>query len=60
MSNVIELNRKGIDPEISEEEIVMDMVEHDYVVRMPPKRKYTIELEIKNIRRGEPVRKNEN
>ena len=37
-----------------EEGILMEMIEHDFVVRMPPKKKYTIELEVKNIRKGEP------
>jgi hypothetical protein len=40
--------------EISEEDLFLEMLEHDFVVKMPPKRRYTIELDIKNIRRGEP------
>jgi hypothetical protein len=39
---------------ILEEDLFLEMVEHDYIVKMPPKRRYTIELDIKNIRRGEP------
>jgi|YelNatPaOPRAMG01_1025707.scaffolds.fasta_scaffold14324_4 hypothetical protein len=40
--------------EISEEDLFSEMLEHDFIVKMPPKRRYSIELSIKNIRRGEP------
>jgi hypothetical protein len=30
------------------------MVEDDYIVRMPPVRRYPIELEIKSIKKAEP------
>lgn len=45
---------KTIDKEITEDEITLEMVEHDFIVRMPPKRRYTIELEVTNIRKGKP------
>lgn len=38
---------------MSEEDIVMEMVEHDFIVRMPPKKRYTIQVEVKNIKKGE-------
>lgn len=28
--------------------------DEDYIARMPPKRKYTVELEIKEVKRGKP------
>lgn len=31
-----------------------EMMEYDVVVRMPPKRRYTVELEVKSIRKAEP------
>jgi hypothetical protein len=39
---------------LSEEEIVVEMLEHDFIVRMLPKKSYTIELEVTNIRRAKP------
>lgn len=45
---------KTISGHISEEDIVMEMLEHDFIVRVPPKKRYTVELEVKNIRKGEP------
>jgi hypothetical protein len=37
-----------------EQDIVNEMLEHDFVVRMPPRRRYTIELEVKSIKKAEP------
>ena len=48
------VGEKPIPRYISEEDILLEMIEHDFVVRMPPKKRYTIELEVKNIRKGEP------
>ena len=45
---------KAIPKYISEEDIVMEMVEHDFIVRMPPKKRYIVELEVKDVRKGEP------
>jgi hypothetical protein len=39
---------------LSEEDIINEMLEHDFIVRMPPRRRYTIELEIKSIKKAEP------
>lgn len=33
----------------------IEAMEHDIAVRMPPKRRYTVELEIKNIRKAQPI-----
>lgn len=35
------------------EAIPEELFEHDIVMRIPPKKKYTIELTVKNIRKGE-------
>ncbi len=39
---------------LSEEDIINEMLEHDFVVRMPPRRRYAIELEVKSIKKAEP------
>jgi hypothetical protein len=33
----------------------VEAMEHDIVVKMPPKRRYNVELEIKNIRKAQPI-----
>jgi len=38
-----------------EEEALLEMLEHDVVVPMPPLRKYTVTLDVKDIRKGTPV-----
>lgn len=41
--------------DIVEEDIInKDMLEYDIVVKMPPKNKYSIELEVKNIKKATP------
>lgn len=39
---------------ISDEEVLMEMIENDFIVEMPPKKRYSIKLEVKDIRKGEP------
>ena len=39
---------------LSEEDIINGMLEHDFIVRMPPKRRYAIKLEVKSIKKAEP------
>ena len=39
---------------ISEEDIAMEMVEHDFVVKMPPKKRYKIRVHVRSGRKGEP------
>ena len=39
---------------ISEEDIAMEMVDHDLVVKMLPKKKYKIEVHIRSVRKGDP------
>lgn len=53
-SLIEEAVEKAIPKYISEEDIVMEMVEHDFIVRMPPKKRYIVELEVKDVRKGEP------
>jgi len=38
-----------------EEFFPMEMLEHDIIVQVPPKRRYTLDIEVKNIRKGMPV-----
>ena len=40
--------------EIYTEILPEEMLEYDIVVRMPPKKKYTIELEVKSIKKAKP------
>lgn len=40
--------------EITEEMILASMIEHDIYVRMPPKKKYTVEIIINSIKKAEP------
>jgi len=49
-----EVTKKIIPGYISEEDIAMEMVEHDFIVKMPPKKKYKIQVLVKSIRKGEP------
>lgn len=45
----------GIDQDIiSEEDIAINMVEHDFIVRMSPKNRYKIRVRVKEVKRGEP------
>lgn len=53
-SLIEEAVEKAIPKYISEEDIVMEMVGHDFIVRMPPKKRYIVELEVKDVRKGEP------
>lgn len=39
---------------LSEEDIVSGMLKQDFIVRMPPRKRYTIELELKSIRKAKP------
>jgi len=39
---------------ISEEDIALEMIEHDFVVKMPPKKEYKIHVLVKSVSRGEP------
>ena len=40
--------------EFYEEPVPEEMLEHDIIVRMPALKRYTIELEIKSIKKAEP------
>jgi len=39
---------------ISEEEIAIEMLRHDFIVKMPPKKRYKIQVHVKSLRKGEP------
>ena len=38
----------------SEEVITIDMVEHEFIVKMPPKNRYKVRVRVKEVKRGEP------
>lgn len=48
------LTRTSSIEEFYEEILPEEILEYDVVVRMPPRKKYTIELEVKSIRKAEP------
>jgi CRISPR/Cas system CMR-associated protein Cmr5 small subunit len=54
IKNETSLTEKSSKETISEEDLVLEMLEHDFIAHMPPKRRYTIELEVKKISRGKP------
>ena len=39
---------------LTEENIIDEMLEYDIIVRMPPRRMYTVTLEIMSIKKAEP------
>lgn len=39
---------------ISEENAVMEIESHDFVVKMPPKKRYKVRAHVKGIRKGKP------
>ena len=53
-SSIQENVEKTVSLQLSEEEIVMEMVGHDIITGLPPKRRYKVELKVMNIRRGKP------
>jgi transposase-like protein len=40
--------------DITEEQIISSMVQHDIVVKMPPKKKYTLKVKEFRVRKAEP------
>jgi hypothetical protein len=40
--------------EISDEAIILEMIEHDFIVRMPPVREYTLRVKVKSVEKGIP------
>jgi hypothetical protein len=53
-SSIQENVEKTVSLQLSEEEIVMEMVDHDIITGLLPKRRYKVELKVMNIRRGKP------
>ena len=49
-----ELSKEKISKEISEEIIAIEMLEHDFVVKMSPRRKYKVHVLVRSRRKGEP------
>jgi len=47
------ISEQEIEP-LSEEELALEMLEHDYIVKMPPKKRYKIQVHVKSIKKGEP------
>jgi len=47
------ISEEEIEP-VSEEELAVEMLEHDYIVKMPPKKRYKIQVHVKSIKKGEP------
>ena len=39
---------------VTEEEIALEMIDHDFIVRMPPKKRYQIDVLVRSIKKGEP------
>jgi len=39
---------------LTDEEIVSDMLDHNYVVKMPPKKEYSIRLKIRSVEKAVP------
>lgn len=37
-----------------DEMIITEMIKHDYIVQMPPKKRYTVEIEVLSIKKAEP------
>lgn len=48
------MNRISLIEEFYEEILPEEALEHDIVVRMPPRKRHTIELEVKSIKKAEP------
>ena len=53
-SSIHEMVEKTVSLQLSEEKIVMEMVDHYIITGLPPKRRYIVELKVRNIRRGKP------
>jgi len=47
-------NKQEQDFNITEEDIIIAMIEHDFVAKILPKKKYKIQVLVKNIKKGEP------
>jgi len=45
---------KHYNSDITEEDIVTEMIEHDFVTKIPPKKKYKIQVLVRSIKKGEP------
>ena len=49
-----ELSKEKISKGISEENIAIEMLEHDFVVKMSPRRRYKVHVLVRSRRKGEP------
>jgi len=48
------MTRTSLNEEPDEKFLLEDLLDYDIIFRMPPKRKYTIELEVKSIKKAKP------
>jgi hypothetical protein len=39
----------------TEEEIILEMVEQDFVIKMPPKKKYKVRVTVEKVEKGKPM-----
>ena len=46
---------KHYNSDITKEDIVTEMVEHDFVTKILPKKKYKIQVLVRSIKKGEPI-----
>ncbi|KUK55978.1 MAG: hypothetical protein XD79_0364 [Atribacteria bacterium 34_128] len=53
-SRVEELTREREQEPISEEDIAIEMLEHDFIVKMSPKKRYKIQVHVRSAKKGEP------
>lgn len=49
------MNRSSLIEEFCEEILPEETLEYDVIVQMPPRKRYTIELEVKSIKKAEPI-----
>lgn len=53
-SSIEGVGREKATETISEEDIALEMIKHDFVTKMSPKKKYKIHVLVRSVRRGEP------
>lgn len=53
-SRVEELTREREQEPISEEDIAIEMLEHDFIVKMSPKKRYKIQVHVISVKKGDP------
>jgi len=51
---VEKLTREKEQEPISEEDIAIEMLEHDFIVKMSPKKRYKVQVHVRSVKKGEP------